>query len=294
MQRLNPDTAVAIAKRFGLDAKAYRQQLRNEIPWYRKPQDWTFATGSQKWLDMIVVAEAMVRRQSGAIPTRSVAKAKSGRASTERTSEISASVPNAHAPKRKLEHKVVGLVQAVLNAERGDSKPDWLQRPGKQECGSEWDRISRIYAELTDLTLPKTMPPREWREIDAVLLVRGSAPRILEFDERQHFNAYRATTLSQYSGLEVAFGIDAWLSASKPKRGSGVYGSGKPRPPLFPGEHGRHRQRAFRDALCDILAPLNGYAPTLQIAHFEVEAWIDAPDARQRMADLLRARICER
>ena len=45
--------------------------------------------------------------------------------------------------------------------------------------------------------------------------------------------------------------------------------------PLFPGEGARHRQRAFRDALTDILAPDYGFAPTLRIAHFEVKDWIN-------------------
>jgi hypothetical protein len=55
------DTANAIAVRFGLNEKSYRQQLRNSITWYRKPQDWTFPVGSHEWRDMIAVAERMGR-----------------------------------------------------------------------------------------------------------------------------------------------------------------------------------------------------------------------------------------
>ncbi|WP_457092568.1 hypothetical protein [Microvirga sp. P5_D2] len=62
-------------------------------------------------------------------------------------------------------------------------------------------------------------------------------------------------------------------------------------PPLFPGEGGRHRQRAFRDALTDILAPYYGFAPTLRIADFEVKDWIDLPDRAERMRGLLSARM---
>jgi hypothetical protein len=53
------DTANAIAARFGLNEKSYRQQLRNSIAWYRKPQDWTFPVDSREWRDMIAVAERM-------------------------------------------------------------------------------------------------------------------------------------------------------------------------------------------------------------------------------------------
>lgn len=54
------DTAEAIAARYGLNPKSYRQRLRDSIPWYRKPQDWTFAVGSSEWRDMIAVAERVV------------------------------------------------------------------------------------------------------------------------------------------------------------------------------------------------------------------------------------------
>jgi hypothetical protein len=53
------DTAEAIAARFGLNPKSYRQRLRASILWYRKPQDWSFPVGSTEWHDMIAVAEKM-------------------------------------------------------------------------------------------------------------------------------------------------------------------------------------------------------------------------------------------
>ncbi|HEX7887348.1 MAG TPA: hypothetical protein VF474_15335 [Phenylobacterium sp.] len=56
------DTAEAIADRFGLNPKSYRQRLRVSVSWYRKPQDWTFSVGSNEWRDMIAVAESMERR----------------------------------------------------------------------------------------------------------------------------------------------------------------------------------------------------------------------------------------
>ena len=56
------DTAETIAARYGLHPKSYRQRLRDSIPWYRKPQDWTFAAGSNEWRDMIAVAEKMAHR----------------------------------------------------------------------------------------------------------------------------------------------------------------------------------------------------------------------------------------
>lgn len=55
------DTAEAIAARYGLNSKSYRQRLRDSIRWYRKPQDWTFPVSSIEWRDMIAVAEKMAR-----------------------------------------------------------------------------------------------------------------------------------------------------------------------------------------------------------------------------------------
>ncbi len=55
------DTAEAIAARYGLNPKSYRQRLRDSIPWYCKPQDWTFPVDSNEWRDMIAVAERMAR-----------------------------------------------------------------------------------------------------------------------------------------------------------------------------------------------------------------------------------------
>ena len=52
--------------------------------------------------------------------------------------------------------------------------------------------------------LPETMPPREGRRVDYVLTV-AAQHRILEVDEKQHFNYYRAATLGHYAdGTPVA------------------------------------------------------------------------------------------
>jgi hypothetical protein len=106
------------------------------------------------------------------------------------------------------------------------------------------------------------MPPRERRAIDGLFGGRGQQWRIVEVDEAQHFNEFRAATLH-------------W----------------RPKPPLFPMDGGRHRQRAFRDALADLLPSLHGFAPTLRIAHFEVQPWIWEPGAPARLRPLVEDRM---
>jgi len=130
------------------------------------------------------------------------------------------------------------------------------------------------------------------KPVDAVLQVPGSPPRILEVDESQHFNGYRANTLSHYAGsVPLAFDARSWSerSVAKPRLEAG--GCARPCPPLFPGPNGRHRQRAFRDALSDILPPSHEFAPTLRIGDFEVRSWINTVDAASRMEELLATKF---
>jgi hypothetical protein len=119
-----------------------------------------------------------------------------------------------------------------------------------------------------------------------------SPPRIIEVDESQHFNCYRGKTLGLYPAeLQLAFDRKTWVdrSQAEPLQKSGGWAARKP--PLFPDAGGRHLQRAFRDALADILPPDYGFLPTLRIADFEVEPWIGTAGARKRMEDLLHCKI---
>jgi hypothetical protein len=111
-------------------------------------------------------------------------------------------------------------------------------------------------------------------------------------DEAQHFNGYRAQALRQYPRVtEVAFPIETWIARSEEKRLLEGGGFGRPRPPLFPAQHGRHAQRAFRDSLTDLLPAEHDWAPTLRIADFEVVPWIFGESAEARMRTLLEERL---
>lgn len=170
--------------------------------------------------------------------------------------------------------------------------PEWLIRPGKAECGERWSLVRTIYSRLTGLELPERMPPAEWRTVDGVFRLNSNAAFILEVDETQHFNSFRATTLRCYpADLELAFDRDEWIRRCDRKTRLEGGGFAKPRPPLFPGENGRHRQRAFRDALCDILPPVHGFLPTLRLGDFELSSWIERQEAASRMESLLSDRF---
>ena len=194
---------------------------------------------------------------------------------------------------RELERAVVELVVRLEGAALG-STPDWLVRPGRTECGPKWRLVRRIYSDLTGLELPEVMRSIERRQVDAVLFVRGKQPRVLEVDEKQHFNSFRAATLRCYLGkVPTAFDGELWLEHCDRKKRLERGGFAKPKPPLFPGDGGRHRQRAFRDALSDILPPAHGFEPTLRIADFEVKDWIFTNAAPEKMAELLESRLSD-
>ncbi len=170
---------------------------------------------------------------------------------------------------------------------------DWLDRPGRAECGTRWPLVSAIYAALVeDGELPETMPPREWRRVDGVLTLAGRAPQIVEVDEVQHFNRFRAATLAHYpDDIALGFPKVVWRRVSETKKRLEGGGFAVPRPPLFPMPGGRHRQRALRDALADLLPAVNGFGPTIRIGDFEVEGWIWADDAVLRLRDLVVDRL---
>lgn len=170
--------------------------------------------------------------------------------------------------------------------------PAWLIRPGRAECGRRWPLVRSIYSALTGAELPDEMPPRERRQLDAIFKKRGQPPRVFEFDETQHFNRFRAETLRAYPrSVRLAFPKGIWIRHSEAKKRLEGGGFGRPKPPLFPGDGGRHRQRAFRDALADTLPLSHGWQPTLRIADFEVEDWIHGPKAKMRMHELLAERL---
>ncbi|HXH78676.1 hypothetical protein [Nocardioides sp.] len=107
-------------------------------------------------------------------------------------------------------------------------------------------------------------------------------------DEIQHFTVPRARTIALYPDhVETAFDQGLWAAraaANTKQRGGGF---ARPCPPLFPEPGGRHTQRAFRDALADLLPGLHGWAPTLRIADFDVLGWLNDSDAALRMKTLL-------
>lgn len=147
----------------------------------------------------------------------------------------------------EVQTKVFDLLSAVGNHAGFDvllkpTTPVWLQRPGVRECGQQWPAVCEAYTALTWRTLPQQMPPRGRRQLDAVVVHADGSHRIVEIDEEQHFTPMRAITLRRYgSGTAVAFDVQAWIRRCAGVRRLRGGGFGKPKPPLFPDDGGRHQ-----------------------------------------------------
>lgn len=191
---------------------------------------------------------------------------------------------------RQVQNRVLELVETALATTLArEACPDWLRRPGREECGELWPTVQTVYRDLTDgQNLPDVMPVRERRSIDAIYTDPTGTHRLVEVDESQHFNPWRARTLALYpTDTVTAYDRDAWATRSANTTRLPGGGFARPCPPLFPEPDGRNLQRAYRDTLADLLPPLYGYAPTLRIGDHEVLGWLNDDDAPERMRDLL-------
>jgi len=176
-----------------------------------------------------------------------------------------------------------------------ENSPDWLKRPGEAEMGALWPLAQRVYSELTGLELPRVAPLRERRRVDVVLSYASGARRIVEFDERQHFTEARLRTLEFYDHLApVAFEVGQWRERCEQLRGREAGGGfAAPKPPLFPGPGGRHRQRAFRDFLADALPSVHGWLPTVRFQDVETKKPLSSGDADSAIVELWSTKTSE-
>ena len=161
---------------------------------------------------------------------------------------------------RELQNRVLDLIEAASSIRLvREVCPDWLRRPGPGECGDIWPLAQAIYCDLTDADLPDSMPPRERRSIDAVMVLTDGRSVIVEVDEVQHFTPPRARSLALYpNNVLTGFDREVWRRRSEVATKLRGAGFGRPCPPLFPGQGGRHLQRAYRDALADLLPSMHG------------------------------------
>ena len=120
--------------------------------------------------------------------------------------------------------------------------------------------------------------------------------RIVEFDELQHFTAYRRLTFNHYPpDAPMGFDISAWRAWCDQYEvdalRKGAWGYRQPKAE-FPFDGGRAAQRALFDAVRD-LAPLrHDLNPTIRIAEFEVPSLLKDPkQASKELQQALSRRL---
>lgn len=189
------------------------------------------------------------------------------------------------------QHRIVAVIREALDGEATlteETCPSWLLRPGRAEIGTAWNSLNGAYAALTGLALPDAAPPRERRRLDVVLAWADGSSQVVEIDETQHFTPERLLTLDHYpSEAVLGYDVEQWRTESAVPRRPRGGGWGRPRPPLFPGEGGRHRQRAFRDMLADLLPPQYDWRPTIRLHAESVLPDLAQPDSINRVRVLL-------
>ncbi|MCL9794750.1 hypothetical protein [Frankia sp. AgKG'84/4] len=171
--------------------------------------------------------------------------------------------------------RVTTALEKVLDAEIDvEACPPWLLRPSRAECAAAWASLAAIFRALTGRELPEAAPPRERRRLDIIARYPDGSRQAIEIDERQHFTGARAATFPLYpTHAALGYNTHLWLRRSQELTGREPGGGfARPCPPLFPGPGGRHQQRAFRDALADLVPPQHGWLPTARIADFQLPA----------------------
>ena len=96
--------------------------------------------------------------------------------------------------------------------------------------------------------------------------VHQATGTFIEVDESQHFTSFRRTTLDLYPpDLALGFDLDEYkLLCDEWAARSDKFRASKPAIGFGPG--GRQRQRAYNDALRDLVTPTLGHPPTIRVA----------------------------
>lgn len=160
---------------------------------------------------------------------------------------------------------------------------EWLTvTPKKDFFPKHWEDLCEVYMYINgaeqelDKVLQKYARDLVSRSQEADIYFFEPFQMIVEFDEDQHFNQFRGMTLKSdfYKGYP-GFGVGQYakLSSKLVKPGSKKSGFNflKSPDPLFPEiprsnlQDNRHRQRAFRDFLKDVISKERGIKPTVRI-----------------------------
>jgi hypothetical protein len=154
---------------------------------------------------------------------------------------------------------------------RADVALPWLTRNGhldpmvsEQVPSKTRDALDQILDALDGDVTALAAKTRGSSRVDFMLEPRGV---VVEYDEVQHFTSARLRTLALYPP-EASLGFDRAGYTALVKRWAalGDKGFAHKSAAEFPGPAGRQRQRAYLDALRDLVAPHFGNGPLIRVA----------------------------
>ena len=163
-----------------------------------------------------------------------------------------------------------------------EHKVDWMVSYPSIELVKNHSIISNVYSELVGnlFSLHERLALIEEKKLTQLqrfdIWVGKPFNFAIEFDEKQHFNQYRALTLKHYDNFETGFIVKQYnenCEGISMKPGKSGFQKLKSNDILFPelldGElqDNRIRQRAFRDFLKDFLPMVNNANPTVRIPY---------------------------
>ncbi len=126
------------------------------------------------------------------------------------------------------------------------------------------DALDRILDALDGDAVALAAKIRGTSRVDFILEPHGI---VVEYDEVQHFTTARLETLSLYPATApLGFDLASYMALVRRWSPRGDKGFAHKTATEFPGPAGRQRQRAYFDAVRDLVAPHFGNGPLIRIA----------------------------
>ncbi|AQP51999.1 DUF7255 family protein [Tessaracoccus flavescens] len=148
----------------------------------------------------------------------------------------------------------------------GRARVPWLNQRGHLGLPEQADSARRVLADIFSALRgePETQAAKRLTALPGDF-VHEPTGTFIEVDESQHFTTHRLVTLDFYpSGWPLGFDIGeyralcaAWSLQSDRYRAS--------KAAVGFGEGGRQRQRAYHDALRDLVVPAMGHPPVIRV-----------------------------
>lgn len=173
-------------------------------------------------------------------------------------------------PVRDRQRLITDILATVLKEPPGNPSFGWMtNKQGGEESGEAYDALRAIFKTLRGNAEAHAL--KRERPLNCDAYFGGTYNFIFEFDEVQHFSSFRLKTFQHYpEGLRLGYNLLRYKQyCMRFMVEANSYRQAKTTED-FPFAGGRTAQRAYFDAVKDVLPPLHGLNPTLRIAEFDV------------------------